>query len=88
MIPILGRINELSRKQRSSTGLTQAEQQEQQELRKEYLQAIRGQVLTTMLGVSVVDPLGNDVTPEKLIIEKVQRRKQTEHWTHSEDRSR
>ncbi|WP_128101216.1 DUF896 domain-containing protein [Paenibacillus sp. DCT19] len=79
MIPILGRINELSRKQRSSTGLTQAEQQEQQELRKEYLQAIRGQVLTTMLGVSVVDPLGNDVTPEKLIIEKVQRRKQTEH---------
>ncbi|WP_145409439.1 DUF896 domain-containing protein [Paenibacillus xylanexedens] len=79
MIPILGRINELSRKQRSSTGLTQAEQHEQQELRKEYLQAIRGQVLTTMLGVSVVDPLGNDVTPEKLIIEKVQRRKQTEH---------
>lgn len=78
MIPILGRINELSRKQHSSTGLTQAEQQEQQELRKQYLQAIRGQVLTTMLGVSVVDPLGNDVTPEKLIIEKVQRRKQAE----------
>ncbi|KQY88163.1 hypothetical protein ASD24_25955 [Paenibacillus sp. Root52] len=78
MIPILGRINELSRKQRSSTGLTQAEQLEQQELRKQYLQAIRGQVLTTMLGVSVVDPLGNDVTPEKLIIEKVQRRKQAE----------
>lgn len=47
MIPILGRINELSRKQRSRTGLTQAEQLEQQELRKQYLQAIRGQVLTT-----------------------------------------
>ncbi|MCG7377174.1 DUF896 domain-containing protein [Paenibacillus sp. ACRSA] len=78
MIPILGRINELSRKQRSSIGLTQAEELEQQELRKQYLQAIRGQVLTTMLGVSVVDPLGNDVTPEKLIIEKVQRRKQAE----------
>ncbi|MDR6722575.1 uncharacterized protein YnzC (UPF0291/DUF896 family) [Paenibacillus amylolyticus] len=78
MIPILGRINELSRKQRSSIGLTQAEQLEQQELRRQYLQAIRGQVLTTMLGVSVVDPLGNDVTPEKLIIEKVQRRKQAE----------
>ncbi|WP_145045950.1 MULTISPECIES: DUF896 domain-containing protein [Paenibacillus] len=78
MIPILGRINELSRKQRSSTGLTQAEQLEQQELRKQYLQAIRGQVLTTMLGVSVVDPLGNNVTPEKLIIEKMQRRKQAE----------
>lgn len=29
MIPILGRINELSRKQRSSVGLTKAEQSEQ-----------------------------------------------------------
>ncbi|APO44964.1 DUF896 domain-containing protein [Paenibacillus polymyxa] len=76
MIPILGRINELSRKQRSSVGLTKAEKSEQQELRKQYLQAIRGQVLTTMLAVSVVDPLGHDVTPEKLTNEKLQRREQ------------
>ncbi|MCP1183311.1 DUF896 domain-containing protein [Paenibacillus sp. 1781tsa1] len=75
MIPILGRINELSRKQRS-VGLTKEEQSEQHELRKQYLQAIRGQVLTTMLAVSVVDPLGHDVTPEKLTIEKMQRREQ------------
>ncbi|MGC5771157.1 DUF896 domain-containing protein [Paenibacillus pabuli] len=75
MIPILGRINELSRKQRS-TGLTRTEQAEQRELRQQYLKAIRGQVLTTMLGMSVVDPLGNDVTPEKLTNEKLQRREQ------------
>ncbi|WP_339241052.1 DUF896 domain-containing protein [Paenibacillus sp. FSL R5-0517] len=75
MIPILGRINELSRKQRS-VGLTKEEQSEQHELRKQYLQAIRGQVLTTMLAVSVVDPLGHDVTPEKLTNEKLQRREQ------------
>ncbi|QOS78065.1 DUF896 domain-containing protein [Paenibacillus sp. JNUCC31] len=75
MIPILGRINELSRKQRS-TGLTSIEQAEQHELRQQYLKAIRGQVLTTMLGMSVVDPLGNDVTPEKLTNEKLQRREQ------------
>lgn len=31
---------------------------------------IRGQVLTTMLAVSVVDPEGNDVTPSKLVNEK------------------
>ncbi|MBT2284566.1 DUF896 domain-containing protein [Paenibacillus polymyxa] len=65
-----------SRKQRSSVGLTKAEKSEQHELRKQYLQAIRGQVLTTMLAVYVVDPLGHDVTPEKLTNEKLQRREQ------------
>ncbi|WP_431088836.1 DUF896 domain-containing protein [Paenibacillus sp. 8b26] len=69
MTPYLDRINELSRKQ-SNNGLTDQEKSEQMELRQNYLKMIRGQLLTTMLAVSVVDPEGNDVTPSKLIDEK------------------
>jgi len=69
MIPFLDRINELSRKQRNS-GLTEQEKSEQMELRENYLKMIRGQLLTTMLAVSVVDSEGNDVTPSKLVNEK------------------
>ncbi len=70
-IPSLHRINELSRKQKNE-GLTQAEQDEQQQLRQEYLLAIRGQVLSTMSTLKVVDPNGDDVTPEKLRITQQQ----------------
>ncbi|UUZ80306.1 DUF896 domain-containing protein [Paenibacillus sp. P26] len=71
LIDFLDRINELSRKQHTE-GLTELEKAEQAELRQKYLELIRGQVLTTMLSVSVVDPEGNDVTPEKLVNEKAQ----------------
>ena len=47
MIPILVRINQLSRKQRIN-GLTEEEKSEQAALRQEYLRLIRGQVLSTM----------------------------------------
>ncbi|MFK7696254.1 DUF896 domain-containing protein [Paenibacillus sp. HJGM_3] len=69
MIPFLGRINQLSRKQRS-IGLTEEEKAEQAELRQEFLRLIRGQVRSTMLSLTVVDPEGNDVTPLKLVNEK------------------
>ncbi|WP_431030382.1 DUF896 domain-containing protein [Lysinibacillus sp. LZ02] len=69
MINILGRINELAKKQREE-GLTNAERVEQQVLREDYLREIRGQVLTTFSGMTVLDPLGNDVTPDKLRKEK------------------
>lgn len=69
MISILGRINELAKKQREE-GLTNAEWVEQQVLREDYLREIRGQVLTTFSGMTVIDPLGNDITPEKLQAEK------------------
>ncbi|WP_373293963.1 DUF896 domain-containing protein [Paenibacillus albidus] len=69
MIPFLDRINELSRKQNNS-GLSDQEKLEQMELRQNYLKMIRGQLLTTMLAVSVVDREGNDVTPSKLVDEK------------------
>lgn len=42
------------------------EKVEQQALREDYLRAIRGEVLHTFSGIKVLDPLGNDVTPEKV----------------------
>jgi uncharacterized protein YnzC (UPF0291/DUF896 family) len=65
MMDLLQRISELARKQREE-GLTNAEKVEQQVLREDYLHAIRGQVLHTFSSVRVLDPLGNDVTPEKV----------------------
>lgn len=65
MIQSLTRINELAQKQREGA-LTAAERAEQQVLRTEYLREIRGQVLSTFSGLSIVDSAGNDVTPEKL----------------------
>lgn len=65
MVKQLGRINELAKKEREE-GLTNAERVYQQVLREDYLREIRGQVLDTFSGLTVVDPLGNDVTPEKL----------------------
>jgi uncharacterized protein YnzC (UPF0291/DUF896 family) len=65
MIEILNRINILAKKQKED-GLTQTELKERQELRQEYLQIIRGQVNSTVTGLTILDPLGNDVTPEKL----------------------
>lgn len=59
------RINELARKQREQ-GLTDEEKAEQQTLRQEYLRGIRGQVLSSFSGLKVIDPEGNDVTPQKL----------------------
>ena len=65
MVKQLGRINELAKKEREE-GLTNAERVYQQVLREDYLREIRGQVLDTFSGLKVLDPLGNDVTPEKL----------------------
>lgn len=69
MINSLSRINELAKKARE-TGLTNAEKVEQQVLREDYLREIRGQVENTVTGLTVLDPLGNDVTPEKVRQEK------------------
>lgn len=69
MIPFLARINELSRKQ-AKLGLTDNEKVEQMNLRNDYLKLIRGQLLTNILAVSIIDSEGNDVTPSKLIAGK------------------
>lgn len=61
----LARINELAKKAKEAT-LTASEAKEQSTLRREYLEAFRASVKSTLKGVKVIDPEGNDVTPKKL----------------------
>ena len=61
----IARINELAKKKKAE-GLTTAEQTEQHALRQEYLSAFRGGMKHHIEGMKVVDPKGNDVTPDKL----------------------
>lgn len=65
MVELLNRINELAAKNKE-VGLTPAEYQERDQLRKQYLQQIRGQVLANVNSFILVDGLGQDVTPEKI----------------------
>ena len=59
----------MARKARTE-GLTAEELAERAVLRKEYLSEIRGQVASTMTSVTIINENGENVTPEKLIIEK------------------
>jgi len=61
----LNRINELAHKSKS-TGLTDAEKQERQELRQEYLQNVRKSFKNQLKSMTVMDKEGKDVTPKKL----------------------
>ena len=61
----MARINELARKAKA-TGLTELEAKEQSKLRSEYLATFRSNMLDTLTNTKFVDPLGNDVTPDKL----------------------
>ncbi|MBJ8148787.1 DUF896 domain-containing protein [Bacillus cereus] len=62
---ILFRINELSKKERTS-GLTVDEKQEQQMLRQNYTQTFRGSLDSILLNTKIVDPNGLNVTPVTL----------------------
>jgi uncharacterized protein YnzC (UPF0291/DUF896 family) len=66
---LIKRINELAKKEKT-TGLNQEEKEEQQRLRQEYIKVFRGNFKNTLMNVKVVDPLGNNVTPEKLLKEQ------------------
>ena len=66
----IARINELANKAKAEE-LSAKEKVEQQELRKEYLEAFRGGMRHHIEGMKVVDQEGTDVTPEKL--KKIQR---------------
>lgn len=61
----LSRINYLANKAKQD-GLTKAEKAEQDTLRKEYLQNIRQSFTNQITNMTVIDPEGNDVTPEKV----------------------
>ena len=59
------RINELANKSKT-TELTDLEKQEQGDLRKEYIRLFKSSFNDTLLNTKVIDPMGNDVTPDKL----------------------
>lgn len=61
----LNRINELANKKKSE-GLTETETKEQSQLRSEYLEVFRSSFKSQIENTKVIDPDGNDVTPEKL----------------------
>ena len=61
----LNRLNELAKKKKLGT-LTDDELKEQQVLREEYLVTFRESMKNTIENVRVIDPNGDDVTPEKL----------------------
>ena len=71
---LLDRINELARKKKNK-GLTESEQVEQTELRKEFIKLFRNQVENQLATIKVVDEEGNDVTPDKLQLLKDKKRK-------------
>lgn len=61
----LARINELANKAKQ-TELTVKERAEQKKLREEYLGNIRGSFKNQLKTLKVIDPEGNDVTPQKV----------------------
>ena len=61
----LNRLNELAKKKKLGT-ITDEELKEQQALREEYLMTFRESMKNTIENVRVIDPNGEDVTPEKL----------------------
>jgi uncharacterized protein YnzC (UPF0291/DUF896 family) len=61
----MARINELAKKAKAS-GLSESEAKEQTKLRSEYLTTFRSAMLDTLTHTKIIDPEGNDVTPEKI----------------------
>ena len=61
----LMRINELANKAKTE-GLSEQEVTEQKRLRKEFLNNVRGSFKNQIKTMKVIDPLGNDVTPQKV----------------------
>ena len=61
----LKRLNDLAKKKKAE-GLTSEETKEQQQLREAYLEAFRSGMKQTIENLTVIDPNGTDVTPEKI----------------------
>ena len=72
------RLNELAKKKKLGT-LIESEIKEQQVLREEYLANFRAGMKETIENVKVVDPEGNDVTPDKVKEIKAKRSQQKVH---------
>lgn len=65
MVELLKKINHLARKAKAE-GLSDAEKVEQAKLRKLYIENFKSVFKNDLLNLKVVDPMGQDVTPEKL----------------------
>lgn len=59
------RINHLAKKSKEQ-GLTKVEKEEQHELRQEYIKNIRHSFKNQFKSMTVIDPEGKDVTPQKV----------------------
>lgn len=77
---ILFRINELSKKERTS-GLTVDEKQEQQMLRQNYTKTFRGSLDSILLNTKIVDQNGLNVTP--VALQDAQIRLKLSKWNQS-----
>lgn len=71
---LIDRINFLANKKKTSF-LSEEELIEQKKLREIYLEQFRQGFKEQLLSVKVIDPNGDDVTPEKLKRAKVEREK-------------
>ena len=60
------RINELARKKKTAEGLTPAEQTEQNQLRRLYIDSFKDNLRAQLETVKLVDDQGKDITPDKL----------------------
>ncbi len=65
MVELLNKINHLARKAKAE-GLSDAEKVEQAKLRKLYIENFKAGFKNDLLNLKVIDPMGQDVTPEKL----------------------
>ncbi|EKU46366.1 DUF896 domain-containing protein [Staphylococcus massiliensis] len=61
----INRINELAKKKKNE-GLTEEEAKEQSKLRSKYLESFRKSFKSQIENTKVIDPEGNDVTPDKV----------------------
>ena len=60
----IARINELYHKSKAE-GLTEAEKAEQKELRKEFISSVRGNVVSQLNNISILEPDGTVVDLDK-----------------------
>ncbi|MEH7741595.1 DUF896 domain-containing protein [Bacillus subtilis] len=74
MNEILNRINNLSRLEKSRS-LTKQEKEEQKLLRQQYIEIFKGSLDSILLNTTIIDPIGNDVTPHKLKIKQKEMKK-------------
>jgi len=61
----MARLNMLAKKKKEGT-ITEAELAEQASLRQAYLEVFRRGMRETLENTKIIDPEGNDVTPEKI----------------------